>query len=226
MFGINDFVSTIIISILSLLLVVTIILPNIFRLKEKIWQSIKLALFLVLITLVIVFSNASLEVYYYLGSFLGAGLLVKGIISTNRVSLIWFLLSFISFSLVFLSIGQTIFFVICVGYTYVLMIGFTAFYLYKNKIEGLDFQISRKTQISSFILLLALPAISIYILLFMSQNEMIKFEPISLYSLFSGNYEAIAILIIFLVLLVILILIFLVEFRNRNQHRRDDLWFS
>ncbi|MCE7742350.1 MAG: hypothetical protein GOP50_07795 [Candidatus Heimdallarchaeota archaeon] len=224
MFGLSDFTTTIIVSVLSLFLVVTIILPNIFRVKKNIWLSIKTALFLILISLVIVFSDASLDSYYFLGSFLGVGFLVKGIISSSRMSLILFLFSFISFSLIFLSIGQTIFFIICICYAYVLMIVFTAFFIFKTKSADLDLTVSRRAQLSSFIILLAFPIISIYILLFLSQNQVIYFETISLYSLFSQNYEAIALLIVFLVFLVIMIFVFLIDLKNK--HRRDEPWFT
>ncbi|MHA1199688.1 MAG: hypothetical protein ACTSQF_10210 [Candidatus Heimdallarchaeaceae archaeon] len=192
--------------------------------KKKIWLSIKTALFLILTTLVIVFSGGNLDSYYFLGSFLGVGFLVKGIISSSRISLVLFLFSFISFSLVFLSIGQTIFFIICICYAYILMIGITAFFLYKTKTGDSDLTISKQTQLSSFIILLVFPIISIYLLLFLSQNQVVYFEPISLYSLFSQNYEAMALLIVFLIFLVIMIFVFLIDFRRK--HRRDEPWFT
>ncbi len=226
MFGLSDFVSTIIVSILCFLLVVVIVLPNIVKVNEKIWLSLKISLFLILIALIIVFSDASSDTYYFLGSFLGVGFLVRGIVKSSRISLVWFIISFLSFSLVFLSIGQTIFFVICVSYTYILMIGFTTFFLFETKSVEIDFQISIKAQIYSFVILLALPIISIYILIFLSENQVIKFEPVSLYTLFSQNYEAMALVIIFLVFFIIMLIAFLIEFRNKNNQRRDEPWYS
>ena len=225
MFGLTNFISSILVSILGLLITGLFIFPNIFKLKKRLWISIKTIISLVLISFVILLSDASLDTYFFLGSFVGLGFLLKGILLQSRMSLILFLCSFLSFSLIFLSIGQTILFILFLFYAYILMIGFTLFLLFKNKIiENMD-NISRKTQISSFIVLLAFPVLSMYILMFLSQNHLLLFEPISLYSLFSQNYEILALLIIFLIFSVILIFIFIVDFRTKHKQKGEETWF-
>ena len=226
MFGLNDFVSTIIVSILCLFIVIVLVIPNIFKLKNKFWFIIQIAILILLISFVIVFSDASLDTYYFLGSFLGLGFLVKGILNSSKFSLILFLFSFISFSLIFLSIGQTIIFIICICYAYTLTMGFTVFLLYKNKSISNDFLLSKTSQLSSFIVLMVFPIISIFILLFLSQNDVIHFESISLYSLFSHNYEILALLIVFLVFFIIMITVFVIDFRSINKQRSEGSWFS
>ncbi len=226
MFGLSEFISTILVSIFSLIITSIIILPNFFKLKRKIWLGLKITLLVILIALVIVFSDATSDSYYFLGSFIGAGFLVKGILESNGMSLILFLCSFLSFSLIFLSIGQIALFILCLCYSYILMIGFTAFFLFKDKTVSKELIISRKTQAISFIVLLAIPVTSMYILLILSQNQIIWLEPISLLDLFAQNYEALAILVVFLIFLIILVFIFVIDLKSKNKQRGDEPWFT
>ena len=130
----------------------------------------------------------------------------------------------LSFSLLFLSNGQIIFFIACVCYAYILMIGFTVFLLFKDKMSDLIIPNSKITQASGFVILLALPIISIYVLTLLPSEELIIFDPVSLHDLFYQNYELLAILIVLLIFLIIIIIVFIIEFRNKKQ-RSDEPWF-
>jgi len=207
------------------MLLFTILIPNILRLRKEIWLIIKSSLFLIFIAMIILFSDASLETFFFLGSYLGMGFLITGLIYNSRLSLIFFLVSFLSFSLVFLSIGQTIFFIVCVCYVYILMIGFIVFLLFKDKMKDAFLPNPKITQTSGFIILLVLPIISIYVLTFLVKKELVHFDPISLLDLFYQNYEILALLIVLLVFLLIMIIVFIIEFRN-NKQRSDEAWFT
>ena len=226
MIGLSYFVSILLISIFSLAIAILIIMPNIFRVKQYIWLSLKILLIVICAILVILFVETKIDAYYFLGSFFGVGFLIKGILMSNRLSFVVFLLSFMSFSFVFLSIGNVIMFVFSLCFSYLFIIGITAFSLYDSKAKETIIEGSKRFQTISFITLLAFPIITVYILYFLSENQMIWIEKTSFFDLFYKNNDAITFLIIGVIFLLTVTFVFVLDLQALNKKKVDEPWYS
>lgn len=226
MIGLSYFASILLISIFSLAIAILIIIPNIFRIKQYIWLSLKILLIVICAILVILFVEAKIDAYYFLGSFFGVGFLIKGILMSNRLSFVVFLLSFMSFSFVFLSIGNVIMFVFCLCFSYLFIIGITAFSLYDSKAKETIMEGSRRFQTISFITLLTFPVITVYILYFLSENQVIWIEKTSFFDLFYKNNDAITFLIIGIIFVLTVTFVFVLNLHSLNKKRIDEPWYS
>ncbi|MCE7747978.1 MAG: hypothetical protein GPJ51_06250 [Candidatus Heimdallarchaeota archaeon] len=226
MIGLSYFVSILLISIFSLAIAILIIMPNIFRVKQYIWLSLKILLIVICAILVILFVETKTDAYYFLGSFFGVGFLIKGILMSNRLSFVVFLLSFMSFSFVFLSIGNVIMFVFSLCFSYLFIIGITAFSLYDSKAKETIIEGSKRFQTISFITLLAFPIITVYILYFLSENQVIWIEKTSFFDLFYKNNDAITFLIIGVIFLLTVTFVFVLDLQAQNKKRVDEPWYS
>jgi len=226
MIGLSYFVSILLISIFSLAIAILIIMPNIFRVKQYIWLSLKILLIVICAILVILFVETKIDAYYFLGSFFGVGFLIKGILMSNRLSFVVFLLSFMSFSFVFLSISNVIMFVFSLCFSYLFTIGITAFSLYDSKAKETIIEGSKRFQTISFITLLAFPIITVYILYFLSENKVIWIEKTSFFDLFYKNNDAITFLIIGVIFLLTVTFVFVLDLQALNKKRVDEPWYS
>lgn len=226
MIGLSYFVSILLISIFSLAIAILIIMPNIFRVKQYIWLSLKILLIVICTILVILFVETKIDAYYFLGSFFGVGFLIKGILMSNRLSFVVFLLSFMSFSFVFLSTGNVIMFVFSLCFSYLFIIGITAFSLYDSKAKETIIEGSKRFQTISFITLLAFPIITVYILYFLSENQVIWIEKTSFFDLFYKNNDAITFLIIGVIFLLTVTFVFVLDLQALNKKRVDEPWYS
>jgi hypothetical protein len=219
-------VSILLISIFSLIIAILIVIPNFKQIKQLIWLSLKISLILIFCILVILFIEVRTDAYYFLGSFIGVGLLIKGILISNRLSFVAFLASFISFSFVFLSIGHVIFFVFSLCFSYLFIIGLTVFSLYDSKPEKELEEYGKRFQTISFLILLGFPIITVYILYLLSQNEIIWVEKKSFFSLFYNNYDAITFIVIGVIFLLIVTILFILDFRSRTKKGVEEPWYS
>ncbi|MCE7739862.1 MAG: hypothetical protein GPJ50_10840 [Candidatus Heimdallarchaeota archaeon] len=226
MIGLSYFASILLISIFSLVIAVLIIMPNIFRAKQYIWLIVKIPLIVICAILVILFVETKIDAYYFLGSFFGVGFLIKGILMSNRLSFVVFLVSFMSFSFVFLSIGNVIMFVFCLCFSYLFIIGITAFNLYDSKAKETNMEGSKRFQTISFITLLAFPVITVYILFFLSENQVIWIEKTSFFDLFYKNSDAITFLIVGIIFLLIVTFVFVLDLQAQNKKRMEEPWYS
>ena len=218
--------SILLISIFSLFIAILIVIPNFSKIKQFIWLSSKISLILIFTILVILFVELKTDAYYFLGSFIGVGLLIKGILISNRMSFVAFLASFMSFSFVFLSIGHVVFFVFSLCFSYIFIIGLTVFSLYDSKTEKATEIYSKRFQSISFVTLLAFPIITVYILYLLSENQVIWMEKTSFFSLFNNNYDAIIFIIIGAIFLLLVTILFILDFRTHNKRRVDEPWYS
>ena len=218
--------SILLISIFSLFIAILIVIPNFSKIKQFIWLSSKISLILIFTILVILFVELKTDAYYFLGSFIGVGLLIKGILISNRLSFVAFLASFMSFSFVFLSIGHVVFFVFSLCFSYIFVIGLTVFSLYDSKTEKAIEVYSKRFQTISFVTLLAFPIITVYILYLLSENQVIWMEKTSFFSLFNNNYDAIIFIIIGAIFLLLVTILFILDFRTHNKKRINEPWYS
>ena len=218
--------SILLISIFSLFIAILIVIPNFSKIKHFIWLSSKISLILIFTILVILFVELKTDAYYFLGSFIGVGLLIKGILISNRMSFVAFLASFMSFSFVFLSIGHVVFFVFSLCFSYIFIIGLTVFSLYDSKTEKATEIYSKRFQSISFVTLLVFPILTVYILYLLSENQVIWMEKTSFFSLFYNNYDAIVFIIIGAIFLLLVTILFILDFRTHNKRRVDEPWYS
>ncbi|OLS29626.1 MAG: hypothetical protein HeimAB125_21830 [Candidatus Heimdallarchaeota archaeon AB_125] len=218
--------SILLISIFSLFIAILIVIPNFSKIKQFIWLSSKISLILIFTILVILFVELKTDAYYFLGSFIGVGLLIKGILISNRMSFVAFLASFMSFSFVFLSIGHVVFFVFSLCFSYIFIIGLTVFSLYDSKTEKATEIYSKRFQSISFVTLLVFPILTVYILYLLSENQVIWMEKTSFFSLFYNNYDAIVFIIIGAIFLLLVTILFILDFRTHNKRRVDEPWYS
>ena len=218
--------SILLISIFSLFIAILIVIPNFSKIKQFIWLSSKISLILIFTILVILFVELKTDAYYFLGSFIGVGLLIKGILISNRMSFVAFLASFMSFSFVFLSIGHVVFFVFSLCFSYIFIIGLTVFSLYDSKTEKATEIYSKRFQSISFVTLLVFPILTVYILYLLSENQVIWMEKTSFFSLFNNNYDAIIFIIIGAIFLLLVTILFILDFRTHNKKRINEPWYS
>jgi len=224
--GLSYFASILLVSIFSLTIAIFIVIPNIFKIKQYIWLSVKISLIVICAILVILFVETKIDAYYFLGSFFGVGFLIKGILLSNRLSFVVFLVSFMSFSFVFLSIGNVIMFVFSLCFSYLFIIGITAFNLYDSKAKETIMEGSKRFQTISFITLLAFPVITVYILYFLSENQVIWIEKTSFFDLFYKNSDAITFLIVGIIFLLTVTFVFVLDLQAQNKKRMDERWYS
>ena len=186
----------------------------------------KISLIVICAILVILFIETKIDAYYFLGSFFGVGFLIKGILMSNRLSFVAFLVSFMSFSFVFLSIGNVIMFVFSLCFSYLFIISITAFNLYDSKAKETILEGSKGFQTTSFIILLAFPVITVYILYFLSENQVIWIEKTSFFDLFYKNNDAITFLIVGIIFLLTITFVFVLDLQAQNKKRMDEPWYS
>ncbi len=208
------------------MIAIFIVIPNIFKIKQYVWLSVKISFIVICAILVILFVETKIDAYYFLGSFLGVGFLIKGILMSNRLSFAAFLVSFMSFSFVFLSIGNVILFVFSLCFSYLFIIGITAFNLYDSKNREPIMEGSKRFQTISFITLLTFPVITVYILYFLSENQVIWIEKTSFFNLFYKNRDAITFLIVGIIFLLIVTFVFVLDLQAQNKKRMDEPWYS
>ena len=131
MFGLSSLLTTIIIAIFGLVISSVIYLPNFFKIKTKLWIIIKFSISIAFSVLVILFVDVKLDSFFYLGSFIGIGFILRGAFNSSRMAIESFLLSYFFFSFIFLSYEQVYLFVINLVIVYVLFLLISSFRLYR-----------------------------------------------------------------------------------------------
>jgi hypothetical protein len=226
MFSLSPTISTILISVCGLVVALTIIFPASSYKKQKTWLAVKLFLIIVSLIFIILLLETKRDSFFFIGSFLGIGFLLKAVFQLTELKSLCLLYSYISFTFIFLSMGQLILFILNLGFAYVLFILLAIYkaYDYGNKNQMEDKKISKfSTNLFLFFTTLTITGFVVYELL---NDQAILLQNDSLLQLFSGRYSLIILVIFICFLTVILILIFTLDIRKRYIKRKDEPWYS
>jgi hypothetical protein len=193
---------------------------------KKIWLAIKLLLIITSLILLILFLDAKKDSFLFIGSFLGIGFLLKVVFNFTKFKSLNSLLSYLSFTLIFLSSGQIILFILNLGFAYILTIYLSFYKLNNHEIQNLD-QKSKPLNflkiLPPFFALLALLSSLLYALL---SNQSIWFQNASLVQLFSKQYNALILVIFTCIFFAISIIIFSMDIQKKYSKRKDEPWYS
>ncbi|MHA1954507.1 MAG: hypothetical protein ACW96U_11240, partial [Candidatus Heimdallarchaeaceae archaeon] len=110
MFSLSPTISTILISVCGLVVALTIIFPASSYKKQKTWLAVKLFLIIVSLIFIILLLETKRDSFFFIGSFLGIGFLLKAVFQLTELKSLCLLYSYISFTFIFLSMGQLILF--------------------------------------------------------------------------------------------------------------------
>ncbi len=225
MFGISTTISTILISICGLIVALFIIYPASFK-KQKTWLAFKLFLIIIGSIFIILLLEIKRDSFFFIGSFLGISFLLKAVFQLTELKSLYLLLSYISFTFIFLSMGQIILFILNLGFAYILFIYISIYkvYDYGNKDQKEDKKISKLlTNLFLFFASLTITGFIVYELL---NDQAILLQNDSLIQIFSGRYSIIILVIFICFLTMILILVFTLDIRKRYTKRKDEPWYS
>lgn len=226
MFDLSTIISTILISICGLVVALFIIYPTSSYKKQKTWLAVKLFLIIVSSILIILLLETKRDSFFFIGSFLGISFLLKAVFQLTELKSLCLLFSYISFTFIFLSMGQIILFILNLGFAYVLFIYLSIYkvYDYRNIDQMEDKEISKfSTNLFLFFASLTITGFIVYRLL---NDQAVLLQNDSLIQIFSGRYSLIILVIFICFLTVILILIFTLDIRKRYTKRKDEPWYS
>ena len=226
MFELSSLWTTILIIICGLLIILSIILPLPFKIKKIHQIVIRISLVTFFILWIIFFSDISINSYFYSGSFLGVGFLLKTILKHNEVSPVFFSLSFISFTFVFLSIGQTFLFILTLSFSYLLFLALCSYYLFRIKEETDELNTLTLAQkiLSGFIVLISVLIFG-FVVYYMSSQDIV-FDVVPIESFFQVSSILPIFIIIFLVMISILITLFSIDIANNSKSESEKSWYS
>ncbi|MCK4769140.1 MAG: hypothetical protein KAT02_02260 [Candidatus Heimdallarchaeota archaeon] len=226
MFGLSTTISTILISVCGLVVALFIIYPTSSYKKQKTWFAVKIFLIIVSLIFIILLLETKRDSFFFIGSFLGISFLLKAVFQLTELKSLSLLSSYISFTFIFLAMGQIILFILNLGFAYVLFIYLSIYKVYiKRKISLMeDNKISKiSTNLFLFFASLTITGFIVYELL---NDQVILLQNDSLIQIFSGRYSIIILVIFICFLTVILILIFTLDVRKRYTKRKDEPWYS
>lgn len=176
--NVDVYLSNILLTIISSLIILTLLIPNFLKLTRK--TKIFIQSFLLLLSLVglILFSQRIEDMYFFLGAACGIGFMLNGLIMKNNYKHISFIMFFISFSFVFLSLGQKSLFLLTLIFSYALFVILAVFKLFKER--PLDILESSET---NSIKIIKLTLIIIFVTIFgfilsISFTDFIVIEPL------------------------------------------------
>ncbi len=226
MFELSSLWTTILIIICGLLIILSVVFPSRLRIKKIYRITIRVVAVIFLIIWITLFADISIDSYFYVGSFLGVAFLLKGIIIHNKISSIFFSLSFISFTFVFLSIGQVFLFIITLSFSYLLFLALCSFYLFRSN-DDYEQEVSMKLyqKILTGIIVIISVLIFGFVVYYIS-SQIIVFDSISLVTIFEVDPSLSAIFIIFLVLASIMVILFSFDVRSNSKSESEKTWYS
>jgi hypothetical protein len=226
MFSLSTITSTLLISIFGLVVTFFVIYPISLHKKKKIWLSIKLCFIIIGIILIILLLDTKRDSFLFIGSFLGIGFLLKVVFGLTRFKSLNLLLSYLSFTFIFLSSGHIILFILNLGFAYILTIFLSFYKLNNHEIQNRN-QKTKPTRflktLLPFFALLALLGSLLYDLLI---NQSIWFQNDSLIQLFSGQYNVLILVIFTCIFFAISIVIFTMDIQKKYSKRKDEPWYS
>ena len=226
MFSLPTTISTMLISICGLVVALFIIYPTSSYKKQKIWLAVKLFFIFVSSILIILLLETKRDSFFFIGSFLGISFLLKAVFQFTELKSLYLLFSYISFTFIFLSMGQIILFILNLGFAYILSIYLSIYKVfdYGNEYQKEDKKISKfLTNLLLFFASLTVTGFVVYELL---NDKAILLQNDSLIQIFSGRYNIIILVIFICLLTVILILIFTLDIRKRYTKRKEEPWYS
>ncbi|MCK4845821.1 MAG: hypothetical protein KAS95_09120, partial [Candidatus Heimdallarchaeota archaeon] len=186
------YLANILLTIVSSIIILTLIIPNFLKLPRKTIILIQSFLLLLSLAGLILFSQRIEEMYFFLGAACGIGFMLNGVIMKNNYKYISFIMSFISFSFVFLSLGHKILFLVTLILSHTLFISLTVFKLLKQRpLEILESKETNSIKIIKLALIIVFGTIFGYIIsiIFTDFIEIITLEelltaPIIIHSIF------------------------------------------
>jgi len=227
MFGLSSSLTTIITAIFGLMISLVIYMPNYFKMKTKLWLVIKFSISIVFSVLVILFVDVRIDSFFYLGSFIGIGFILRGAFNSSRMTVESYLLSYFFFSFIFLSFEQIYLFIINLGIVYVLFLLISSFRFFRIQENEQDAEKKNlKYIIPSFVFLMSFLTVFGFILYDLLTDQIITVSDMSLFDIFEKQYDLIAFIIIFIVFVVLAILLFLNDFKSKQTKRKDKSWYS
>ncbi len=163
--NVDIYLASILLTIISSLIILTLIIPNFLKLTRKTKILIQSFLLLLFLVGLILFSQGIKDMYFFLGAACGIGFMLNGLIQKNNHKYISFIMFFISFSFVFLSLGQTLLFLMTLIFSYALFISLTAFKLFKERpLDILESSETNSIKIIKLVLLIVFGTIFGYII--------------------------------------------------------------
>ena len=226
MFELSSLWTTILIVICGLLVIFSIVLPFPFKIKKIYQQVIRVSLTIFFIIWIMLFSDISMDSYFYTGSFLGVAFLLKAILKHNKASSIFFSLSFISFTFVFLSVGQTFLFILTLSFSYILFLALSYYYLFRTKKENDQVRSLTSVQkiLTGFIILVSVLIFGFVV--YYSSSQIITFDIVTISNFFQTTSLLPVFIILFLVLILILIILFNADITNNSKSESEKSWYS
>ncbi|NPD87836.1 MAG: hypothetical protein HGN29_03885 [Asgard group archaeon] len=219
-------ISTILISICGLIVAFLIIYPVSSYKKPKAWLAAKLLLIIVSSIIVILLLEVKRDSFFFMGSFMSIGFLLKAIFKLTELKSLCLLLSYISFTFIFLSMGQIILFILNLGFAYVLFIYLSIYNVYDdgNKDQKKDKKVTKYvTDLFFFLTSLTITGFIVYEL---QNDKAILLQNDSLIQIFSGHFSVLILVIFTCLLIVVLFIIFTLDIQKRYTKRKDETWYS
>lgn len=227
MFELTSLWTSILIIFCGVSVIFSIIFPLFVKLRKVYLISIRLILVSFFITWIVLLSEVRKDSYFLIGSFLGIAFVLEGLFKSNELSAVYYLLSYLAFTFIFLSIGQTFLFILNLSFTYILSLGLTAYHLYyqdEKEFERIPIKAPHKILISIlvtfFVVLFGL------IIYYTSSEQVVNLEKSSLVNFFLNNPTLPFFIFFILAVAIIIVVIFSLDIYNNSKKETDKSWFS
>lgn len=225
MFSLSTITSTVLISICGLVTAFLVIYPVSLHKKKKIWLSLKLVFISISLIFVILLLDIKKDSFLFVGSFLGIGFLLKVIFDFTKLRSLYLFLSYLSFTFIFLSLGQIILFILNLGFAYILMIYLSFYRLHNHDREIQDENVKINKLLKPLFTLFGLLTLFGLMLYKLLSDDIVWLQSDSLAQLFSGKYNSYILLIFTCIFFVILIIIFTLDIKKKYTRRKDEPWY-
>lgn len=228
--NVDIYLSNILLTIISSLIILTLLIPNFLKLPRKVRIFIQSFLLLLSLVGLILFSQRIEDMYFFLGAACGIGFMLNGLILKNNYKYFSFVMFFISFSFVFLSLGKDILFLLTLIFSYALFISLTVFKLFKERpLDILESSETNSIKIIKLALIIVFGTIFGYIIsiIFTDFNEIITLEePIIVPVIKYFTFYAIDLFIILSAFfLFICATIFIDIYLKKRIKRKEEQWY-
>ncbi len=227
--NVDIYLASILLTIISSLIILTLIIPNFLNLTRRTKILIQSFLLLLFLIGLILFSQRNKDMYFFLGAACGIGFMLNGLIMRNSYKYISFIMFFISFSFVFLSLGQDLLFLMTLFFSYTLFISLTVFKLFKERPQNiLESKETNSIKIIKLALIIVFGTIFGYIVS-INFTDFIEiftlYEPLTTPVIIYSPFSTDLVIIIGAFFLFICTIIFIDIYLKKRIKRKEEQWY-
>lgn len=212
--------------ILCFIIIATIVIPNLLKIKNIYWFIIQLSIVITCLVFIMLLPEILIDSFLFVGGALGIGLLLKGITIKNDFKYLLFVFSFSALSVILIAANQVYLFVINVSFSFILFISITFCFLNKTENKTSKIKGNLLTLILNLILVVVFSATFSLLISTIFPIQRVDVNEVSILGLFLYSTENLTLLLIIIAAVVVTIILISVDLISQSKQREDERWFT